>query len=79
MMEYASTPQQAHGHRKSQNPFRRASTILLRTSQPHVQTVSLRPRKKYTGQEKLFIASLFLGAFGLGILTVTGLHLLVSG
>jgi hypothetical protein len=55
--------------------FRTCETVLMKSR----KTQKKRTRsteKQYKPQEKLFIASIFLAAFSLGILTVTGLHLM---
>jgi len=78
MMAQAQSTPQAVRPGIGRGTFRSATTVLLKTSGVR-RWKKEKKGKRFSKQEKLFITSLLLAAFGLGIITVTGLHLLVAG
>jgi hypothetical protein len=77
-MAHAQISPHAHSSGLGRGTFRSASTVLLKTTRAR-NWKKENKAPSFTKQEKVFMASLVLGAFGLGILTVTGVHLLLGG
>jgi hypothetical protein len=57
--------------------FRSAATVILDTHNLRGRLGKSKGRK-LSSQDKIFMTTLFLAAFSLGILTLTGAHLLLS-